>query len=46
MNCFRSILEFIGGVVLVFVVGILIGHLFGLDKKDPILQNNRMDSKK
>jgi hypothetical protein len=32
MDCFLLILEFFGGLILLFALGWLVGHLFKLDK--------------
>jgi hypothetical protein len=41
MECFLSILEFFGVLILLFGFGILIGHLLKLDKYIEDQQNDR-----
>jgi hypothetical protein len=41
MSLFVLILVFFGGLILIILVGSLIGHLFGLDKYQDHLQENK-----
>ena len=41
MDCFLFILEFFGGLISIFAVGTLIGHLLKLDKYYDDFQKNK-----
>jgi hypothetical protein len=46
MDCFIFILEFFGGLILLFVIGGLIGHLLKLDKYyDDLQKSNNKQNK-